>query len=174
MHFFTDSQKLMSHPRGLILLALLVCVAAAGCGTRPAETAPAQTAPAAGQTSADPDHLRSREQQRVDYLVAGDFDRLEAMLSPTLSYTHSNATLDDRAAFLNGLRSRQVIYRSMTHRDVQVRFVAPGVAILNGLSDAVVNIAGQDQDVPLRFTIVYVQKDGEWLMEAWHSVRRPA
>jgi tripartite-type tricarboxylate transporter receptor subunit TctC len=28
--------------------------------------------------------------------------------------------------------------------------------------------------VPLRLTIVYVQADGEWLFEAWHSVRRPS
>ena len=40
--------------------------------------------------------------------------------------------------------------------------------------DSLVTLDGQDQDVPLRFTILYVLRDGEWLFEAWHSVRRLA
>jgi hypothetical protein len=35
-----------------------------------------------------------------------------------------------------------------------------------------VSVAGQLQRMTLRFTIVYVEKDGEWLFEAWHSSRR--
>ena len=34
--------------------------------------------------------------------------------------------------------------------------------------DSLVTLDGQDQDVPLRFTILYVLRDGEWLFEAWH------
>ncbi len=64
--------------------------------------------------------------------------------------------------------------RSLKHQDFQVRFPTPDVAILNGQSDVEVVVAGQAQSVPLRFTIVYVKKNGAWLMEAWHSVRRPA
>jgi hypothetical protein len=120
----------------------------------------------------DPDALLKREQQRVAYLTKGQFDELGRMISPTLSYTHSNGAIDGKEKYLSDLRSRQVVYQSLTHRDVAVRFVKPGVAILNGVSDVVVSVGGQDQRVPLRFTIVYVEKDGEWLFEAWHSVRR--
>ena len=122
----------------------------------------------------DPDLLLQREQQRVKYLVTGEYDRLAKMLSPTLSYTHSSSALDTKERFLSELRSGRVKYRSMTHRDVQVRFVGDGVAILNGISDVEVTVGGEDQQVPLRFTIVYVEHDGQWLLEAWHSVRRPA
>lgn len=121
----------------------------------------------------DADALLKREQQRVAYLVKGQFDELAGMISPTLSYTHSNGAIDTKEKFLSDLRSGQVVYRSLTHQDVAVRFVKPGVAILNGVSDVVVLVGGQDQKVPLRFTIVYVERDGEWLFEAWHSVRRP-
>jgi len=93
----------------------------------------------------DPEHLRRREQQRVDYLVAGEYDRLAEMASPTLSYTHSNAALDSKEGFLRDLRSGRVVYRSMRHRDVDIRFVSPDVAILNGLTDAVVTVDGQDR-----------------------------
>jgi hypothetical protein len=48
------------------------------------------------------------------------------------------------------------------------------VAILNGLSDVESVSGGKVQQTPLRFTIVYVRKNGVWLMEAWHAARRPA
>ena len=122
----------------------------------------------------DPEELLRREQQRVEYLVSGKVDQFAEMLSPTLTYTHSSAVTDNKDKLLGDLRSGRVVYRSLKHQDVQVRFPTPEVAILNGQSDVEVVVAGQAQTVPLRFTIVYVKKNGAWLMEAWHSVRRPA
>jgi hypothetical protein len=120
------------------------------------------------------DDILKREQQRVDYLAAGKVDDVAAMLSPTLTYTHSSAALDTKETFVQSLRSGQTVYKSLTHRDVQVRFPTPDVAILNGLSDVDVVVGGKPLQVPLRFTIVYVRTNGVWLMEAWHSARRPA
>jgi len=160
----------MNRNRFLLFLFLL-SLAVAGCA--PSSPEPAADASASSASGPDAEALLQREQQRVTYLVEGDFDRLGEMLSSTLSYTHSNAALDSKDSFLGDLRSGQVVYRSMKHRDVGVRFVTPEVAILNGLTDASVTVGGQDQEVPLRFTIVYVVRDGEWLVEAWHSVRRP-
>ncbi|MBA3888467.1 MAG: nuclear transport factor 2 family protein [Acidobacteria bacterium] len=160
-------------PRSLLSLVLLAAgLALTGC-SQPAPP-PGSGVSQTSRPAPDPGVLERREQERVSYLVAGDFERLGAMLSPTLSYTHSNAALDSKENFLGDLRSGQVVYRSLSHRDVEVRFIQPGVAILNGLTDAVVSVAGgEDQEIPLRFTIVYVERDGEWLFEAWHSVRRP-
>jgi hypothetical protein len=160
-------------PQSVLSLVLLAAgLVLAGC-SQPAP-APGSGASRTSGPAPDPAVVERREQERVSYLVAGDFDRLGAMLSPTLSYTHSSAALDSKEGFLGDLRSGQVVYRRMTHRDVQVRFIEPGVAILNGLTDAVVSVGGgEDQEIPLRFTIVYVERDGEWLFEAWHSVRRP-
>ncbi len=116
----------------------------------------------------------NREQQRVQLLTAGQFDELAAMLSPTLTYTHSSAALETKEQFLESLRSGRVVYKSLKHRDVEVRLATPDVAILNGLSDVEVVTDGKPQAVPLRFTMVYVRRNGTWLMEAWHSARRPA
>jgi hypothetical protein len=120
------------------------------------------------------DDVLKREQQRVEYLTAGKIDDLAAMLSPTLTYTHSSAALDSKETFVQNLRNGQTVYKSLKHRDVQVRFPTADVAILNGLSDVDVVIGGTPQQVPLRFTIVYVRKGGVWLLEAWHSARRAA
>ena len=138
---------------------LLVCAAVISVGASQ-QTAPAQ------------DELLKREQQRVDLLTTGKYDQLADMLSPTLSYTHSSGVLDGKEKIMADLRSGQVVYKALRHRDVQVRFPAPDVAILNGASDVTVAIGGKEQEIPLRFTIVYVRKKGIWLMESWHSARR--
>lgn len=137
------------------------------CATVLAASGPQQRLAAA-------EDVLKREQQRIELLVAGKLDALAAMLSPTLTYTHSNADLDTKDSFIDGLRSGRLVYKGMKHRDVQVRFATPDVAVLTGLSDAEVISGGKPQQVPLRFTIVYVRRDGAWLMEAWHSARRPA
>lgn len=124
------------------------------------------------QNMAAADDVLKREQQRVDHLVAGKVDEVAALLSPTLTYTHSSATLDTKEQFVESLRTGQVVYKSLKHRDVQVRLPTPDVAILNGLSDVDVVVGGQPQQVPLRFTIVYVKRNGVWLMEVWHAARR--
>lgn len=126
------------------------------------------------QTANAADEVLKREQQRVNLLMAGKVDELAAMLSPTLTYTHSSSVLDTKEKFVESLRSGQLVYKSLKHRDVQVRFPTPDVAILNGVSDVESVNAGQPQQTPLRFTIVYVKKSGVWLMEAWHAARRPA
>lgn len=125
-----------------------------------------------GAAASNPEVIRQREQQRVKYLVSRDYDGLDKMTSPTLSYSHSNGAIDAKEKFLGDLRAGRVVFRSLNHRDVSIRFVGPGVALLNGLSDVEVNVGGQDLKMTLRFTIIYVQKDGEWLFEAWHSSRR--
>lgn len=118
------------------------------------------------------EELLKREQQRVELLTTAKYDQLADMLSPTLSYTHSSGVLDGKEKIMADLRSGQVVYKALRHRDVQVRFPTPDVAILNGVSDVTVAIGGKEQEIPLRFTIVYVRKKGVWLMEAWHSARR--
>jgi uncharacterized protein (TIGR02246 family) len=147
-----------------MILNLFLCAAALSLGA-------AQRAPASSPSA---DDVLKREQQRVDLLAAGKLDEVAAMLSPTLTYTHSSGAVDGKDAVLASLRSGQVVYKALKHSDVQVRLATPDVAILNGISDITVVVGGKAQEVPVRFTIVYVRKNGVWLMEVWHATRRPA
>ena len=128
--------------------------------------------PAAQQSAMpQPSVILQREEQRVKYLMSRDIDRLAQMTSPTLSYSHSSGAIDAREKYLNDLRSGHVVFRRLNHRDVNVRFLTPQVALLNGLSDVEVKVGDQELKMTLRFTIVYVERKGEWLFEAWHSSR---
>ncbi len=125
------------------------------------------------KAGASPDDLLKREQHRVEVLTTGKIDEFAAMLTPTATYTHSSAAIDDKDTLLKNLRSGQVVYKSMKHQDLKVRFVTPDVAIIQGVSDINVVVGGKPQDVPVRFSIVYVKQNGQWLMDVWHSTRRP-
>lgn len=120
----------------------------------------------------NPEDILSREQHRIDLLASNELDQLSDMLSSTMSYTHSNSAIDTKEDFLGTLRSGDVAYKRLDHKDVEVRFASPEVALMNGISDVTVAIDGQDVEVPLRFSIVYVLQDGQWQFESWHSVRR--
>lgn len=123
-------------------------------------------------TASDPQEVLDREAERAALLEARDYDALEAMMTASSTYTHSNGIMDTREEFLATLRSGDVIYRSINHHDASVRFIAPTVAVINASSDLVVNVQGEDRDVFLRMTILYVLEDGEWNFEAWHSSPR--
>lgn len=132
----------MSRHRCLpLLLELAVSLPVAGCA--PSSPAPAHGAPPSGASGPDAEAWRQRERQRVDNLVAGDFDCLAEMLSSTLD-THANAALDSKETFMRDRRSGQVVVPEHETPRRRGPIVTPDVAILNGLSDAAVTVGGQD------------------------------
>lgn len=151
----------MSHLKHLSLLPILIFIMIIGCVPPQSDT----TIPNAAD-------LLALEQHRINLLASESYDQLADMLSPTLTYTHSNSIYEDKDAFMGELTSGRVVYRNMNHQDLEVRFLNPTTAIINGITDVSVTVSGEDLEVPLRFTIVYVKVNGQWLFEAWHSVRR--
>ncbi|TMA77956.1 MAG: nuclear transport factor 2 family protein [Deltaproteobacteria bacterium] len=95
------------------------------------------------------DEVRTVEQRRVAALTSRDYATLEKLLGDDLTYTHSNGRFENKAQFLNSLRSGDLEYRLMQHADVQVR--------------------PHPLEVPIRFTLVYVKRAGDWQLVAWQS-----
>lgn len=125
------------------------------------------------QTFPEPEELMDREMVRIEHLTSGDYDSLDSMLSSSMTYTHSNAQIDTREEYMQSLRSGDVVYRSLEHREPVVRFITPDVGMINGVVDVIVTVDDEDIQVLLRVTIVYVKVGGEWLFEAWHSTSVP-
>jgi ketosteroid isomerase-like protein len=118
------------------------------------------------------DAVLGAEQARVAALIADDHAALDRLLSDDLTYTHSNSIVDTKAAFMESLTSGQLKYRSLEHSDQEVRIYGD-TAILTGLTRVHSLALGEDIRLTLRFTIVYVRKDGRWQMAAWQSTRVP-
>lgn len=124
-------------------------------------------------TMPDVSLLYELEEQRVEYFENQEYEALAEMMSESMTYTHSSSTMDDKDAILAGLTSGDVIYREFNHSDLSARFFTPNVGVIHGNSHIDLTISGEDVMVPLRFSIIYVNTDGEWKMEMWHSTRLP-
>ena len=114
------------------------------------------------------EEVKAVEQRRVQALTSRDYAALEKLLGDDLTYTHSNGRFETKAQLLESLRSGNLEYRLMQHSDVQVRSYGD-TAVMTGRSRLKVISKAHHLEVPIRFTLVYVKRAGEWQLVAWQS-----
>ena len=127
---------------------------------------------AAQADAATADAVRAADVARFKAQTTNDFAALGRLLADDLVYTHSSAAVDDKASFIESMRSGRVKYESVEPRDVQVR-VYGTTAVVTGAGRFRVTAQGQALDNQLRYTDVWVLRDGRWQMVAWQSTRLP-
>lgn len=118
------------------------------------------------------DAVKAAELARFKAMTTGDFAALAKALGDDLVYTHSSAAVDTKASFLEALTSGRTKYQSIEPREMTVR-VYGNTAIINAAAHFLVNANGQQLDNQLRFTDVWVLRDGRWQMVAWQSTKLP-
>jgi len=112
------------------------------------------------------------QDRRFKATVEADVDTLGRMLTDDMTYTHSSAAVDDKASFIDSLRSGRADYQSIVPEERGVRFYGDA-AVVAGVAHVLVQAGGRDIDVRLRFTELYVRQGGRWRMALWHSTRVP-
>lgn len=124
------------------------------------------------QPSTAADAVKAADAARFKAQTTNDFTALGQLLADDLVYTHSSAAVDGKASFIESMRSGTVKYESIESRDVQVR-VYGTTAIINGAGRFRVTARGEKLDNQLRYTDVWVLKDGRWQMVSWQSTKIP-
>src|ERR1700737_5258253 len=100
---------------------------------------------------------------RFNAMTNGDLAALDRLLAIELTYIHSNARLEDRHAFLYGIRSGGTKYLKIIPTERQAH-VMGNVAIVTGVAAVHAIDRGQDLDITIRYTNVHVLRDGRWQM----------
>lgn len=117
--------------------------------------------------------LRS-EDARFRAQVAADTAAVGRLLAPELTYTHSNALVENRREFVADIASKKLIYHKLEPQNRQVR-VSGRTALVTGRVQVSVTLEGKGPiELVLQYTEVYVRRGGEWKLLAWHSARVPA
>lgn len=116
--------------------------------------------------------VRTAEAQRIQALLTRDFETLDRLLAEDLTYTHTNAKVDRKADYLEPFKSGRTRYVSLEPSEITVR-VYGDTAVLTGRMMSVALVAGAESRTDLRFTSVWIRRDGRWQMVAWHSSRVP-
>lgn len=149
------------------LSAFIIAVAATGILAAPA--ALAQTCGAA-VTAAE---ALAAEDARYAAQTGNDFAAMEKLFGDDLVYIHSSSAVDDKAAYIESMRSGTVVYRVMNRSDVKVRTYGC-IAILTGKADFEVTVRGDDLSVSLAFHTVWAKRDRGLEFISWQATRIPA
>ena len=90
-----------------------------------------------------------------------------------LFYNHSSARTDNKATYIDAIRSGRAKYRKMTpNSDVTTRTYGC-LAIITGTAVYEVTSGGQDRTVPLRFTAIWAKRPSGIQFVSWQSTGIP-
>jgi ketosteroid isomerase-like protein len=103
--------------------------------------------------------------------ASGDVEALAALLSPTYTHTDVFGGLSSRADWLAYAAGRAGRSTQIAFRSVQTRRIGD-TAIVTGINDVTGGGArnpGDQKPLSLRFTQVWMLRDGRWLREAFQG-----
>ena len=134
----------------------------------------------AGAVSAEPQTNAAAEQAvlkaenaRFAAMLKADAAALEKLLGDELSYTHSNALVQDKKAFIDDIKTAKIKYLAVDSTDQKVH-VFGNMAIVTGGASVHVIQNGNDLTIKIRYTNAHINRGGAWQMVAWQSTRVPA
>src|SRR5947208_15998154 len=113
------------------------------------------------------------EAARYAAQTANDFAAMAKLFGNDLTYNHSSAATDDKAKYIEAMRSGRTKYRTMTpNSDVKTRTYGC-LAISTGTAVYEVTPGGQDRTVPLRVTAIRVARPPGPELASWQSTGIP-
>ena len=112
------------------------------------------------------------EDKRFAAMVARDFAALEKMVHDELLYTHSSGVTDNKASWLESMKSGKVKYKSASCSERQVK-VFGEVALIRGRAAIEVDIGGQPKSLRLLFLNAWTKTPQGWKFAAWQSCPQP-
>jgi hypothetical protein len=119
------------------------------------------------------DEAMKAETARYAAQTSNDFAAMEKLFGNDLTYNHSSAASDDKAKYIDAMRSGRTKYRKMTpNPDVKTRTYGC-VAIITGTAVYEVTAGGQDRTVPLRFTAIWAKRASGPEFVSWQSTGIP-
>mgnify|MGYP002283134113 CR=1 FL=1 len=110
---------------------------------------------------------------RVAAMLAPTREKLEAVLSPELRYTHSNGQVDTKASLIDSLLDGSAKYMKYQFHECSFTFPAPGIALMAGRFDVKAVVKGNAAESTISFLAVWRLEKGEWKFLAWQSCKVP-
>ncbi|MBO0876599.1 MAG: nuclear transport factor 2 family protein, partial [Pseudonocardia sp.] len=113
------------------------------------------------------------EDRRYAAMVDADLDTIDELLSDDVIYTHSNASVDSKASYLDLLRTGTLRYHTLEHSTEAV-VARPGITIVLGTMSGSIHMHGGAKTLNSRVTAVWVAEDGRWRLLAFQPTPLPS
>ena len=108
------------------------------------------------------------EDKRCAAMTGRDADALAALLHDELVYTHSSAAVDDKAKYIDAIRSGRTRYHSIKRAEQRVRGYGD-TALVTGRAEIEVDVNGQHKSLRLRYLDAWTRTPQGWKFVAWQS-----
>jgi ketosteroid isomerase-like protein len=117
--------------------------------------------------------VKAAEKSWASATVSGDEATLGQLLADDLTYTHSTGDTDNKAAYINNLKTGARKYHKLDHESMDVRLYG-NTAILTATAQVETSQkGGSATPAHLRFIHVWVLENGRWQLVAHQSLRLP-
>jgi hypothetical protein len=110
---------------------------------------------------------------RFTAMLKADAAALEKLLAPELSYTHSNAAVQNKAEFISDIKTGKIKYLSVEPTDRKASIFGNAAIVTGGAAVHVIQ-NGNDLTFKIRYTNAHVKRAGGWQMVAWQATRLPS
>ncbi|MGA3158736.1 MAG: nuclear transport factor 2 family protein [Steroidobacteraceae bacterium] len=154
-------------PHLVIACALLVLMGVPGT-PRAAEAAAA----AVLNRSRSEASLLDADSRRFRAMVDRDIPALNRALADELVYVHSSSTRQNKSEHIHDTEVGRAVYRHIEIKEQQPHIYGE-VGVIQGVATFATGAEGHESTFALRYTDVYVKRDGRWQMVAWHCTRIP-
>lgn len=101
-----------------------------------------------------------------------DKAKLESLTAEQLSYSHSDARLEDKAKFINGVMTRKATFKSLEFPELTVQVVGNN-AVVRHLWVSESELEGKVTNTKIGVLQVWQKQDGGWKLLARASWRLP-
>jgi hypothetical protein len=109
--------------------------------------------------------LIAADDARLAAMLGADIDALDALFADELVFVHTRGRREDKAAYLESLRSGRLRYRSLTRTSIDARVVGE-VGILTGMLAMEVTAHDAVRSADARFMTVWLWRNGRWVLLA--------
>ena len=117
--------------------------------------------------------MRAADDERIAATKTADPARLEAIFSDSLHYAHSSGKIEDKAAYVQSLTTRNTVYESFAYQTRDFRLAGPGIVLMTGRVTIHATSSGQKVINDLNFLAVWREEGGKWRFLAWQSCKNP-
>ncbi len=121
--------------------------------------------------SADEATIRKAVEELRTAWFKQDKAKIEALTAEQLSYSHSDARLEDKAKFINGVMTRKATFKSLEFPDLTVQTVG-NVAVVRHLWVSESELEGKVTNTKIGVIQVWQKQEG-WKLLARASWRLP-
>jgi Domain of unknown function (DUF4440) len=120
--------------------------------------------------SAPEQQILDLSKKKFHWMIEMKFDSLESVLDDRMIFIHSNGWTENKAEFIQDIKTGKLRYKSIDVLEASVRLYST-TAIIIGRGKFIVVLDGKDLQLELKYTEVYIQQNGGWLLASRHANR---